>query len=361
MKFVHIADMHFDAPFTNLSDKEMLGDLMRLEQRKVFKKVIEYIKENFVEYLFIAGDLYEQKYVRKSTIEYINNLFKEIPKTKIFIAPGNHDPYIKNSYYYKFDWNKNVKIFTSKIEKVKLGDINIYGYGFNDFYCEGCGIEDFKIEDYNLINIFVVHGSLDCVSVEDKQYNPMFRKDLREKGFDYVALGHIHKIDYNHEEKQRIVYPGSMISGGFDELGKHGMIVGELNKDDIKLEFIPLADIEFKIKEIEVTYIFSKEELIEKINELVFKERELIEIILTGKRNFQINLNELHKLITNSKVIKIKDKTKINYDLKLLSNEKTLKGLFVKQMLDKLQDETITEEYRIKIEKAMEIGLEALQ
>ena len=38
MKFVHIADMHFDSPFVKLSDKDILGDLRRLEQRKVFKK-----------------------------------------------------------------------------------------------------------------------------------------------------------------------------------------------------------------------------------------------------------------------------------------------------------------------------------
>ena len=78
MKFIHIADMHFDSPFVNLSDKDGLGDLRRLEQRKVFKKVTEYIKENNIKYLFISGDLYEQKYIKKSTIEYINNLFKEI-------------------------------------------------------------------------------------------------------------------------------------------------------------------------------------------------------------------------------------------------------------------------------------------
>lgn len=212
MKFVHIADMHFDAPFTNLSDKESLGDLIRLEQRKVFKKVIEYIKENYIEYLFISGDLYEQKYVKKSTIEYINNLFKEIPETKIFISPGNHDPYIKNSYYYKFNWNENVKIFTSKIEKIKLGDVNIYGYGFDDFYCESCGIEKLEIDEPNKLNVFVVHASLDSGAIEDKQYNPIFSRDLREKAFDYVALGHIHKIYYNQEENQRIVYPGSMIA-----------------------------------------------------------------------------------------------------------------------------------------------------
>ena len=93
MKFVHIADMHFDSPFTTLSDKGNLGEKRRIEQRKIFKKVIEYIKENNIEYLFISGDLYEHKYIRRTTIEYINDLFKEIPETKIFISPGNHDPY----------------------------------------------------------------------------------------------------------------------------------------------------------------------------------------------------------------------------------------------------------------------------
>ena len=67
MKFIHIADMHFDSPFVNLSDKESLGDLKRLEQRKALKKVIEYIKEKEIDNLFISGDFYEQKYIKKST------------------------------------------------------------------------------------------------------------------------------------------------------------------------------------------------------------------------------------------------------------------------------------------------------
>ena len=58
MKFVHIADMHLDSAFTRLSDKGIMGDLRRLEQRKVFKKIIEYIKENNIDYLFISGDLF---------------------------------------------------------------------------------------------------------------------------------------------------------------------------------------------------------------------------------------------------------------------------------------------------------------
>ena len=64
MRFVHIADMHFDIPFTSLNNKEDLGEKRRLEQRNAFNKMINYIQENNVEYLFIAGDLYENEYVR---------------------------------------------------------------------------------------------------------------------------------------------------------------------------------------------------------------------------------------------------------------------------------------------------------
>lgn len=361
MKFVHIADMHFDSPFVNLSDKESLGDLRRLDQRKAFKKVIEYIKENKIKYLFISGDLYEQKYIKKSTIEYINNLFKEIPETKIFISPGNHDPYIKNSYYYKFNWSENVKIFSSKIEKIELEDADIYGFGFDDFYCKDFNIKELNIENKNKLNILIIHGTLNGGTIQEHEYNPISKNGLEEKGFDYVALGHIHKLDYNTQENQRIVYPGSTVSLGFDELGKHGMIVGDVEKEKIKLEFIPLDEKEFKLKEIDVTEIISKEELIEKINELNFNENELIEIILIGKRNFEINTYELNKLIFNEKIIKIKNKTKINYNLEKIANENTLKGLFAKNIKNKLNDETLTEEEKEIVEKAIEIAFDALE
>lgn len=357
MKFVHIADMHFDSPFVNLSDKDILGDLRRLQQRKAFKKIIEYIKKNEIEYFFISGDLYDHKYVKQSTIEYINQLFQEIPNTKIYIAPGNHDPYIKNSYYNKFNWNKNVKIFHNKIEKIENEKVNIYGYGFDDFYCTDCGIEEIEIEDSDKINILVIHGTLDGASMEEKQYNSMAKKMLQEKKFDYVALGHIHKPDY----KNHIVYPGSTISLGFDELGEHGMIVGEIDKNNLQLEFIPIDEEKFKEIEINVTDILSKEELIEKINQLEIQNNEYIKIILIGNRSFEINKYDLLKYIEKERIIKIKDHTKIACDLEKMANENTLKGLFAKEMLEKLNKKEITEEEKEIIEKAIEIGLEALE
>lgn len=356
MKFLHIADMHFDRPFVNLSDKNILGDLRRLQQRKVFKKVIEYIKREKIQYLFISGDLYENEYVKLSTIEYINNLFKEIPETKIFISPGNHDPYIKNSYYNQFNWNENVKIFHSKMEKIENEEVDIYGYGFNDFYCTDCGIEKLKIDDVNKINVLVMHSTLDGASIEEKQYNSITRKVLQEKQFDYIALGHIHKPDYC----TNIAYPGSTVSLGFDELGEHGMLVGNLEKGNVALEFVSLDEEKFKEIQMDVTDILSKEELIEKINELEIQDNEYVKIILVGNRNFEIDKYEVLKYIQEERIIKIKNHTKIAYELVKIANENTLRGLFVKAMLEKLNQPEMEEEEKQMIEKAIEIGLEAL-
>ncbi len=218
MKFVHIADVHFDMPFTALS-KNGLAEQRRIDARTAFSKMINYIKENNIKYLFISGDLYEHEYVRKSTIEYINECFKQISETKIYIAPGNHDPYLKNSYYNNFEWNKNVHIFTD-LEKIEIENINIYGYGFTDFYSKS--IELPQNLDESKINILIMHADLNGSTLKE-EYNSILESSLQKTKFDYIALGHIHKR--NSDENGKVIYPGSLISGGFDELGKHGMLV----------------------------------------------------------------------------------------------------------------------------------------
>ena len=276
MRFIHIADMHIDSPFTVLSQQEELGDLRRLEQRKIFNKIIEYIKKEKINYLFISGDLYEHQYVRKSSIDYINNLFKTIPETKIFISPGNHDPFLKSSYYNNFNWNDNVYIFDSEIKIHEFEDAHIYGFGFNDFYCRESKIEEIKIKNKNKLNILIAHGELNASKNAEMPYNPLNENKLKEIGFDYIALGHIHKQAINGN----IVYPGSCIAFGFDELGEHGMLDVELEKNKLEIKFIKLDEMEFIEKNIDISEINTEEELIEKISNQKFEENKLYKIIL---------------------------------------------------------------------------------
>lgn len=172
-----------------------------------------------------------------------------------------------------------------------------------------------------------------------------------------LRCGHIHKPDYH----SNMAYPGSTISLGFDELGEHGMIVGEIQKGNTVLSFVPLDEEQFKEITIDVTNILSQEELIEKMNDLTISNQEYVKIILVGYRNFEINKYELLKYMQQERIIKIKNHTKIAYDLKKIANENTLKGLFAKEMLEKLNKLDMTQEEKDKIEKAVEIGLEALE
>jgi DNA repair exonuclease SbcCD nuclease subunit len=99
MKFLHLADCHLDAPFVELGQLLNKSNARRYELKETFDKAIELAKQEKVDAIFIAGDFFEQKYVTKSTINFLNSKFMEIPNIQVFISPGNHDPFINNSYY----------------------------------------------------------------------------------------------------------------------------------------------------------------------------------------------------------------------------------------------------------------------
>ena len=372
MRFIHMADIHLDTPFTVLGGKKDFANIRHLEQRQVFKEAIEYIQKEKIPFLFIAGDLYEQKYIRESTIEYINNLFTEIPETKIFIAPGNHDPFLNNSYYNNYNWNKNVTIFNQEVKTIEFEDVDIYGFGFSDFYCTDFDINKIKIKNKEKINILIIHGSLDASKTLEMQYNPIKTNELKNIGFDYVALGHIHKANFENNENN-FIYPGSLISFGFDELGEHGMVDVEINKNNseknnlnnkkiiknnIKINFIKLDNRIFEEKNINISEINSEEELIEKINEIKLEKNKFYKIILIGQKNIEINTSKLCKLIADKNILKIKDKTETKYNIDKIATQNNLKGIFVKKMLEDIKDDKSNKE---EIEQAIEIGLKAFE
>lgn len=386
MRFIHMADVHFDSPFTVLASRENLANERRLEQRKAFADTIEYIKENQIPFLFISGDLYEQKYIRKSTIEYINNLFKEIPNTQIFISPGNHDPFLINSFYNTFEWNNNVTIFNSEIKIIETEEADIYGFGFTDFYCENSQIEKINIKNKNKINILITHGSLDASKTLDMQYNPLNSNKLKEIGFDYVALGHIHKANYE-ENKNNFIYPGSLISFGFDELGEHGFLDVEINKNNSeknnlinlkinnnnlnnseinnnnlkinkKIKFIKVDKRIFEEIKLNISEINSEEELIEKIKNIKTERQKNYKVILEGYKNIEIDLNKIQKMVLDENVLKVKDFSKVKYDIKELANQNNLKGVFINRILQKEEEKLCTKE---EAEQAIETFINALK
>ena len=245
-------------------------------------------------------------------------------------------------------------IFNSEIKKYSFQDCDIYGFGFDDFYCTDSKIEEIKIENNNKLNILITHGDLNASKTLDMQYNPINENKIKELGFDYIAMGHIHKKTIN----ENIIYPGSTISFGFDELGEHGILDINLEKNKLEINFEKLDDTEFKEININISEIYSEEELIEKINEIKLEENNYYKIILKGNKNIEINTNKILKIINKKNILKIKDFTKLNFDLEKIKKENNLKSYFIKEIEKIKKENNYTDE---EIESAVEIGLQALQ
>lgn len=338
MKFIHIADIHFDMPLIQLKGNRELIKKRRMEQKQAFRDVIQIAKKEKIDCLFIAGDLFEQKFVEKNTIDYIISNFQLIPDVNIFITPGNHDPYIKNSPYETYEWPENVTVFNSEYGMISLDEVDIYGIGFNDYEMDIDVVKDIKIEDDEKVNILITHGTLNGAM---HKYHDIKERDLAK--FDYVALGHIHerKVD-----DSKIIYPGSLLSCGFDEPGKHGFVKGEITKQELNIEFIELDYKEFKRIEIDISDENTFTDVLDKIH----ISDDIYKIILKGFRNFNLdelfdNLKEMDK-----NICEIRDNTILPYNFDAIKNEENLKGVFTKKMfeeMEKMSEEEKQETYKV--------------
>lgn len=123
------------------------------------------------------------------------------------------------------------------------------------------------------------------------------------------------------------------------------------------MEFVKLDDRKFEEKELKVDDLLSKEDLIEKILNLNLDSMTMYKIILTGKRNFEINSRKLLEAISSDNILKLKDNTKLSYDIEELSKQNNIKGIFVREVLKAYESKLCTEE---EFQKAIEIGLEAM-
>lgn len=338
MKFVHIADVHLDMPFTSLKNNKDLVKRRRLEQKFIFRKAIDLVKSEKAEVLFIAGDLFENKFVEDDTIFYVISCLKELENVKVYITPGNHDPLIKSSPYNTFEWPDNVFIFSSEVGMDTLDNINIYGIGFEDFEMDSTAVKDIEIEE-DKINILVTHATLDGAS---HKYHDVKTQWLNK--FDYVALGHIHmpKVD-----NSKIIYPGSLVAGGFDETGEHGLVIGEITKEKLDIEFVKMDDMQFEVKEIDISNCLSPNEVLDKLH----LRDNIYKIILTGIRNTDVNTLKEMINISNKQVCEIEDKTRMDYNLESIAKQKTLKGMFTRKMLEAIENNPKEED---KIIKAIE-------
>ena len=127
VKIVHAADFHLDSAFGALSAEQ--ARQRRRESRELLTRLCNYVNQNGVDLVLLAGDLFDSDTTYRETLEALSEALGAM-QARVFIAPGNHDPYSAKSPYATLSWPENVHIFTSKtVERVELPELQCAVYG----------------------------------------------------------------------------------------------------------------------------------------------------------------------------------------------------------------------------------------
>ncbi|EGQ8037451.1 TPA: exonuclease subunit SbcD [Vibrio parahaemolyticus] len=280
MKFIHTSDWHLGRQFHNVSLLE--------DQQAVLEQLIQYIENNPVDAVIVAGDVYDRSVPPTIAIELLNRVVKRICgelNTPMILISGNHDGAERLGFGSEQMKRSGLHIISNfedmltpvVIETKAAGHVAFYGMPYNDpeqvryVYKEPVSTHDeahkliaekiteqFQSEHRNiLISHCFVDGAIESESERPLSIGGSDRVSHEHfLNFDYVALGHLHQPQKKGEEYIR--YSGSLMKYSFGEQNqKKGFTLVEIGKDGfIGAEHIELtAPHEMRIVEGELEQI----------------------------------------------------------------------------------------------------------
>jgi DNA repair exonuclease SbcCD nuclease subunit len=358
VRLLQFGDLHMDAPFTSLSDMEGRPQQRRLDLKKTLERLVDLAISEKADLVLVCGDLYEHGYTGYSSIHYICGQFARLPGTPVLIIPGNHDPKLPGSYYSDHQWPSNVHILeSSDIFEYPAANTRVFG-----------GL-DHGPADPSHINILMYHGTVD-MPFDPGAFRPIPGRAAEEKGFDYCALGHFHSRITAGGAKGIFYNAGSPEPLGFDEPGDHGAFITEIEKEpggkeSIRAEFVTVCSRHYIDLTVDISGCTDSEQaadLIAREMATQGKSSDLFRITLAGylPRGVQIAVEEMAGRLRDAAFyLKLKDRTRPDYDLEAISREKGLRGLFTRKMLEKASLAGDDEAASL-VMKALYYGLEAI-
>ncbi len=368
VRILQTGDLHLETPFSGSCLTREQARQRREELRETFTRIIGLVQERGVQLLLIAGDLFEHRYATKDTMRFLNRQFAAIPATKVFIVPGNHDPALADSYYRTFPWNGNVHIFTEpEFTSVSIPELNccVHGFGWTRWEDRENRLSSLRIGNRDCLNLVLLHG--DAAGAEGETiYLPVTAAAMQNCGADYIALGHIHNpMPVKAGGKVLGQYAGSPEPLNFGETGEHGVLTGELEKGNIKMEFVPTARRQYRHLTVPVTPELDAEALLGLCREqiAVCGADHYYRCTLTGLADPEVPL-DLNWLTEKAReacfYAEMVNETRPDQDLEAIAAQEgnSVIGQFITRMLG-MMDKSAGEE-RETARRALERGLGAL-
>lgn len=276
MKFIHVGDLHFGA----CPEAERgWGRERKKDIEQSFSQVIALANEEQADFLFLCGDIFHKRPSERD-LKYLDSFLSQLVGTKVFMIAGNHDFIDSDSAYLRYRFSSNVHLFTEQSpQRIYEEEQNTYIYGFSYHSREITEplYDGMKPGTEEGIHILLGHGG-------DSTHIPMDFHKLKWSGFDYAALGHIHKPEIISEDL--IAYGGSLEPLNRTETGRRGVFLGEITEEKKVVHFLPINQKSYVEIRADVTARMNADEILDAVEEEIRLqgENQMVTLILQGEK-----------------------------------------------------------------------------
>ena len=227
VKFIHTADIHLDSPLHRLEAYEGAPvEEIRQASRRALENLIELALGESVDFVLIAGDLVDGDWKDYNTGLYFISQVHRLKEAgiNVFIVSGNHDSAGRMTR--SLPYPENVHVFShKKPETQTLHSLKaaVHGQSFSTSAVTDNLAAAYPEPVPGYFNIGLLHTSLNGREGHEN-YAPCTVEDLKNRGYNYWALGHVHQSEIVSSDPF-IVFPGCIQGRHVRETGVKGGVL----------------------------------------------------------------------------------------------------------------------------------------
>lgn len=263
-RFLHAADLHLDSPLKGLSAKsEEFAARVADATRAAFDNLIALAREEDCRLLVLAGDLFDGDWKDYRTGQFFASRMRDLREAdvRVVVILGNHDAL--NGFARRLELSDNVTLLAStKAQTVDIAEIGaaVHGRSFpNREVLENIAL-DYPRPLPGRFNIGLLHTAATGRDGH-ASYAPCTVEQLKNHGYDYWALGHIHAREILCEAPP-IVFSGNLQGRSIRETGAKGATLVAVEDGAVaSLEHRPLDVVRFAAQTLRLAGIGDREAL----------------------------------------------------------------------------------------------------
>jgi len=308
MKFIHAADIHLDSPLCGLARYEGAPiEQMQNSTRRAFANLIELACSEQVDFVLLAGDLYDVDWKDYNTGLFFNHQMTKLREAEIpvFLVLGNHDA--GSSITKQLRPPDNVREFSShQPETFRLDSVGvaIHGQSFPDKRVTDNLSTHYPKAVAGYFNIGMLHTSLNGRQ-DHAPYAPCSLADLLSHGYDYWALGHVHRHEIINKNPW-VIFPGNLQGRHVREIGAKGCLLVHVIDDRPSITYVPVDVLRWGICQLEVSNLMEVDEVIDRARGEVVRALQnsdgrplAIRFVIEGTSNVHSKLHSQKERWTN--------------------------------------------------------------